>query len=410
MNRRLNLGLRATALLLAICAFVSLNPFFLWSTYNNGMFYSGDFSISTLLTLLCVFFSFFCLKKDWLKKKHFCVATVTLILGIWCCFLSGIDRVFVIPRIIPFALIIAFQFINDDVLSKSLKYLSTILAIFFVVGLITLFLLLVGIEVPHDILISINPEKVSIGQYYNHYFGSVIINDSSKGLFRFCGIFDEPGLTGTICALILINYKFRMNRWQNVVLLISGIASLSAAFFFLSFIYLFYRLLISKKIKQIVFLCAILAIYFLFINWKVENNAINYLQNRLNFSGDWDNRTNAAFENEFSIFLNSSLLLVGNGYMTASSNQYLAGNSSYKFLIYDYGIIGFILIIIFFLAVLFSRFSKDERKASFIIIVCFIMSIYQRPYVFNSHYMLIFFSGLALSKIDATRKNRGVLR
>ena len=84
----------------------------------------------------------------------------------------------------------------------------------------------------------LNPQKSETGTFYYLLPGSVILNYTlDYPLFRLCGMFDEPGIVGTISALLLAADRVDLSKPTNLLLLLAGIMSLSLAFVVILTIY-----------------------------------------------------------------------------------------------------------------------------------------------------------------------------
>jgi len=99
-----------------------------------------------------------------------------------------------------------------------------------------------SINVPHDFLESIETIKQDRNYSYIHYPLAVQLYHNygwdSLSLYRLCGIYNEAGLVGTLCALFLVADKYRIkNRGENTVLLVGGTLSFSLAFYLILGVY-----------------------------------------------------------------------------------------------------------------------------------------------------------------------------
>ena len=114
----------------------------------------------------------------------------------------------------------------------------------------------------------------------------------------------------------------------------------------------------------------------------------------LNFD-EVDNRVDDCFERHYDEFLSSTDILIGNGYKASISLE--CDVSSYKTVIYDYGIIGFLIIVLFYIIILISkvRTISDLIKCTPFLIVFFATS-YQRPAFVTFWFFAIFIGGIIL--------------
>lgn len=235
--------------------------------------------------------------------------------------------------------------------------------------------------------------------YYN-YGVSYIVKQYFE--FRLCSWFNEPGLFGTFCALILASDNFKI-KISNVIVAIAGILTFSVAFFILVFIGLIVKFLFFGDTKSRI---AILIVLFIAIGGIVylanfDDNFIHIVE-RFSFEDGKlvaDTRTHGSMEAVWNRVVNDPNALWF-GY-----DQYLVpdGSSSYKSLIIKHGITGCIVI---FMPLILNLMKKVRfRKEFFLLFICFIMSIYQRPQVFNLGYFTILIGGFYYNIINSNNSN-----
>ena len=178
-------------------------------------------------------------------------------------------------------------------------------------------------------------------------------------------------------------------------MLLAGILTFSVAFFFILLAYATLRF-----IKNIGIAIVVLLILF---------GSINYIQNthfsnptlelqrqkvELLLSGS-DLRTTKQFDMEYEIWQSEGNLLwgYGGGYMNAMLQDDLAGSSSVKRVLVDYGIIGFLLFYVPLLS--FSIYACQTNISAIIYVVVYFLSFYQRPNWYSTVFVTILFAGIA---------------
>ena len=264
------------------------------------------------------------------------------------------------------------------------------------VGVICYFAFVFGIPLPHKTV-----------AYYSQWqqdasyitYGVSYLYSTSAGILRLCGLFNEPGYLGTIIALILCTDKFAANKKENIVLLTAGILTFSAAFFAIVLIYL---MLVSYKRPKVMAAMIAFIIFYLFVLPKItiHNTEIAYLVSRFTFDDGkflGDNRSKAALDAVLAEVLSGSEIMFGRGGGYVSSMNIAGGVSSYKTYIVDYGLIGFIIIYLPLIWSAFKRAKKDLYAVFFVI--CFVLSIYQRPGVYTLPYLVVLFGGIEHRKL-----------
>lgn len=266
--------------------------------------------------------------------------------------------------------------------------------LFFVITLIPSILLYPFIASgipPVNRVIPIHEIKAAYNWYYNNYYFSYQLIDfysqEGPGLFRMSGLFDEAGVVGTFSAFFLIIGQFKRNT-INIILFISGLLSLSLAFFIMSFLYSILKLKPLTTIKII-----IITVIFVLIgqtNTFIKKRLLDriYFENS-RFVGD--NRSTKMFDSMFDSFVSSPKIWMGS---EKSAYDYGEATASWKNIVFEYGILGILLLISFFSV--YTLFNVDiTHRVYWPFLIIFVLSIYQRPHVFDIANILLFTSGFA---------------
>lgn len=375
--------------LFACTAFLGLSPYFIWHT--SGLLFQ-IFIIST--------FSFFIVITITEKPKY---NRVNYMLVFFCIFVyialyhSNLERL--IKALILGLLLFAFLLVRNEDKLESFKYFTILFSISLIPGLILYISNLIGIDLAWSYLEPINPLKTQLGHYYRRYLGSVVLISSRSAPiwpYRFCGMFDEPGVVGTVSALLLVGNRFNFKSFYVKILLISGIITFSLAFFVIVIASLVIELILRRNFRIVIIIGCFFSLFILFSTYLEDNYLIQrYVLNRITNLGSGlivDNRTTQSFDYEFEQFFHRGLntILFGEGVGSRSDNMNLLGSSSIKLVIYDSGIIGFSALILLFIVLVLCHKSKQ----AVIFLVIFIASMYQRPSVLNYAYILIFMGSI----------------
>lgn len=223
-------------------------------------------------------------------------------------------------------------------------------------------------------------------------YGISFLYESGK-FVRLCGITNEAGFFGTICALLLCADRVKIKNKGNIIIVIAGFLTYSFAFYMIILAYLLLKSF--KDIKAfVIVLIVIISYLFIIPNIKFNNPNIDYLIERFTikegrFKGD--NRSNEMLDNAFYYTLKKHPVLgMGKGYV--SKNQ-IGGVSSYKTYIVEYGVLGFILIygLLICSAIIYNR----KNYYGLLYIIVFFLSVYQRPNIIILPYMILLFGGIA---------------
>ncbi|HDR4764874.1 TPA: polymerase [Bacillus thuringiensis] len=391
--------------LAAFLAFLTLEPFFVWGNKLKEV-------------VGCVYITYFFLiaaKYNVISRKDIKVAFFTIFLILLYSF--RYDEVYKILYSFLFlcAVLVPFVLLINEIKLKIYDWFIKIIAISYIPAIIVAFLLLLGIDLSWDNLISYSASKSNYRQYlwsanYAVYYGFSEQYFFSYGgsIDRICAMFNEPGVVGTVSALILISKKLKLGRLYEKIILIAGILSLSMAFYTLIGLYL----LIKNKKHLILFFIA----YILLFSFTPKDS---YLYNRILYRFEinseglaGNNRTNEGFEYVYKDFkagnIKEQFLGIGEKEYFNKALNYKSEALSWKTFMVINGYLLFILHVLFFLYLCL----KEKNKASIIFAVFYFMAIYQRPFDFSLGYWLIFFAGIlySLNKEENTVDNKSLSR
>jgi len=219
---------------------------------------------------------------------------------------------------------------------------------------------------------------------YIYYPFVVVQANYNLNVLRFAGPFNEPGVIGTFCAIILCIEKFDFRNWKTVVVFIAGLYSLSMFFYAVVAIYgFFYLLFVRKKIIFVFLLIGFFAGFYyttknnVFISttlwerfeWEKDTQQFKG-DNRINTTGD-DYYESIKGTNEYYWGINGK-----NSFWTQAE-----GASSYKATIASNGVIFLSLYLFFFIYLAYSYRKDFPTFALFILVM--IANTYQRPDIYG---------------------------
>ncbi len=406
-----------TCSVLAITIFLSIDPFFVWSSFGNGI----GLTIFKVFQILAMILLIIQIKFEKMSLPVFLCGTSMLGIFFFYCFFTGVETGTTHPLLIGNILIYMFYALNvmtdRDILLKSFSQLQKIFVVILFYTLIIYILLLLNIKIPYTILESGEAGRVKYGnQYYQNYFGCLLINQSGELLYRFTSVFTEPGVVGTFCAFFLSANDFNVsNSKRNKIFLVSGILSLSVAFFVLTIFAYILKLLRKGGYKNIVGIVFIIILYFVFINVNFSNTIISSFQERLTItkSGlEGDNRIHEIAEASYQSFLKSDLetVLFGYGFPSLASERVAwQATASYKESIYHLGVLGYGLMIVWFVLspiLCYKSNCKTKNSLMYSYIAIFILSQYQRPYMKTLFLVYILLAGCLYSQKSTERDNQ----
>lgn len=278
-----------------------------------------------------------------------------------------------------------FCFLNKDSKIKMYEAFRIVMAIMSFLGIIACVLYLLGVP-PLSFTDYYDIESSS--EYADYGFAYLVVDHTV--FYRLCGLFNEPGMFATLAALTLIADECRFN-FVNITIFIACIFTFSVAFVALMLIYLFLRLIVVRNIwSKFLILCIGLGVLFL-STMEFEDDNVVYMLSRLQLEdGKLAGDSRASSQLDFywkRLISDSSKLWFGYGSYIGQTRS-----SSYKMLIVNYGLLGLLCIFTpFFLTAL--RIAKKNWDAIALIFV-FLVSMYQRPLVFNLAYFIVLFGGI----------------
>lgn len=213
----------------------------------------------------------------------------------------------------------------------------------------------------------------------------------TTGIYRFYGMLSEPGYVGTICALIICTMRFDFKGSPFLyVYLLGAILSLSLA----SYVTLAIGFLFTINFNRMIYFGFPILLFMML----QQDLADQFVFNRLKSSEGkiaGDNRTSKGFDEEWKSHIKSLDMIWGKG-MGQHTQVSSGGVSSWKALVFNYGIIGLILYLSILTAIFISIHPKDFY--AYIVLLVFLLTIYHRPNVHMSEYLIIYIYGLLLAK------------
>lgn len=352
--------------------------------------YGPQYSImGQIAVLFSIFLFVFNLNRMNFSRTELATCALSLVIGF--IFYVKYDLYFFLTSASYFWPIALMALSGINLLNTAFKKFILLYAISLAPSIILYPLIAAGMIHPVE---SITPSldiKDVLGVYYDNYlltFKLVELDSDSTGLFRLSGLFDEAGVVGTFSAFLLMIIGFRPKDWKGYTILSAGLLSFSFAFYLMSTLFLLMRSGGVTRIRIIVFLivCGVVASSVPFVQervlqrFEVKNGTLV-----------GDNRTTEEFDNAFSDFILTDSVWMGNQERLDESDVH--GSASWKALIWDYGIIGTILTILFFVLLLQSKKIRFSDQ-SFAFTLLFIASVYQRPHVFEPSFILLYIGGL----------------
>lgn len=413
---RLVVNLRdVTSLVVAIVIFLSIDPFFVWSSFSGGI----GVIVFKAIQLFAIVLLLIQINLDRFSKSAFWSAIGILFIFFFYSFFTGVRSGTTHPLMIGNLLIYLFYALNvltdRSILVKSFEMLRTIFAVILAYTLIIHIFLLLHVPIPYMVLQSGEAGRVEVGQqFYHNYLGCILINASGSLMYRFTSVFTEPGVVGTFCAFFLAANGCEIKKSKkDFIFLISGFLSFSVAFYVMLVIILALKAWRKGGYKLFASLVAIVILYAVLMNVNFSNSMLSSLQERLTITEDGlagDNRIKEAAEESYQEFLDGDIktVLLGYGYPdskeTASAWQ---ATASYKESVYCLGVLGYGLIILWFLVtplICYRSENKEKNRCMYSYMAIFLLSQYQRPYMKGLFLAYILLAGCLYAQLCTDEK------
>ncbi len=373
----------------AILFFVLLRPYFTWSfALNNKV----NFYLSAILSLV-----FFIQRKKLSNHETMLFVFLIFTVGLFSIraggnFLGLLTIMFIV--LIPFA--------KDSFYKSVFDHFTSIYCLIVGISLITWILVLMGIAHPVGFLSSLDETKTGIYATYMVYPLCV-----SQGLdFRFYGPFDEPGVVGTVSALLLFCNRGSLKSFKSIVLLLTGLFSLSLFFYIIVIVYylLFGVSKHNRNISIIIVLSLFAGLFLLTRNNDIMRTVLwdRFLWDEFENTIAGDDRMGQIGDEAFERIRGTDEYWFG----VKDKQAYLSfveGSSSYKNVIALNGMIFFILYVLFFF--LFGLTYKKNWVSFIIYMIVFLATIYQRPGLFS---FVWFFMFSYMARLDSMREEQRI--
>lgn len=356
---RLSMGLFNLGILIAFLG--SLNPWFMWrlgylypipsalcvgSAYvlsrsvSKPLFTRGDF----LLPMLAFFLYFF------YERMSLSMSVNGYLIGLF----RGM-------------VFLALFRLSYEGMQKMISFLAKSLAVLLSASLFGFFLYLSGFPLP-----STNAEFGEFYSYSNYYLFMLDDRAMFQIVPRFHSVFIEPSHIGAACAFLLFAQRGQWRRWYNLVLLTTLFLSFSLASYIYLVVIIFLNLWIrGKQIvrKLLVVLAAIgVAVVVTFTYNNGDNLVHNLILLRMEIDdGEMagDNRVSSNFEADYETFLSSGDVLLGREMDTSEF-----GNAGYRVFFYEHGIVGIVLVWLFYVVSL--MYTPNKRAFVSVLFVAFL--------------------------------------
>jgi len=345
----------------------SMYAWFLWGQIALAILLSAVLTILFVLTTKNVFS---------LKKTNFIPVFFIVIVQIYVLRDSNTNALIsALFRIIIFSVVLL---LNNKIKIELFHFFTKAFTILLSVSLFAWILFLIGIPLPNSVT------SFNNGQYFfdNYYFFLLNHINPYLQIHRFSSIFLEPGQLGMITSFLLYANKFDIKRKEVWVLLVATLFTFSLAAYILTlFSATAFVLLKSRKpvFYLVIWIGFLVAGYLYFTKFNNGNNPINiaiierlYIQDG-NIVGN--NRFSSIMDDYFDKFMKSDDIYTGVGVGKYQILK-LGANAGYKVFIVQYGMIGTMLVFLFYFSLVLINRSNLTMVFLIVYTLCFVQAAY----------------------------------
>lgn len=373
-NRRVEFKSGFIKLLTAFLLFLELQPYYIWS-------FSGVQMLLTItMPLVVILLLHSNRRKDSIVVVLFGLLTLLAAISEGCNFMGTI----------AFSMVIVL-FLSTDYLRDVFDCFKVLYACLIGISCLVWILVMFGFPLSPNELMPLNSLKDIT---YNQYPFLVMLGYDPESTifraFRFCGYFDEPGVVGTNAVLLLLTERYNLRKPTNIIILISGLISMSLFFYLCSFLYLIYYFTHTKgkfglKIISILFVGFL---SFISYNNEITHAAIwerlEYDESKGSFAGD--NRAEDDLK-RYIIRIRGSQEYWFGVHDKAVIERY-SGSASVQNAILKYGFIGLLAYGLFFLMYAFK--CIPNRREALVCVGFLFITLWQRPGMYSIPYVFFY--------------------
>ncbi|MBO4800956.1 MAG: hypothetical protein J5545_03730 [Bacteroidaceae bacterium] len=279
----------------------------------------------------------------------------------------------------PFRVLIFFCMfrVGLDKLRGLMTFLSKLMGAMLALSLFAFFLYLSGFPLPGS--------NAQFGEFYsftNFYFFLVEDHNLMLIIPRFCSFCLEPSHIGGACAFLLFSQLGQWRKWYNLVMLATLFFTFSVAAYVYIVVALFSNVWIQRRhfVSKLLLVLAFLGVGTIFtFTYNGGNNLVHDLiMLRLEIDdGEMagDNRVTGLFDADYNNFIHYGSftdIMFGRDFEVVEF-----GNSGYKVFFYENGIVGILLLFLFYGIIMWHAPDKRAMMAAlFLAFLYFVVSAF----------------------------------
>ena len=364
-----------------ILYFGSLHPWFMWPLKELYPIPAALFLAVSYLVSNSMSQGIYC-------KNNYIVAILMYIVLSFFIIINGAQNVnsYIVNVFSVFSMFV-FLKIGIGKLNNLATFIAKVFALLLIPSMAFFILYLIGFSLPYVNAV-FGDNQYSFSNYYffmiDDRFLMVIIP-------RFQSVFLEPGHLGSATTVLLMRQIGQWKKWWNVILVIASVISFSLAAYAILISLMFLSLWVQRKnllgkLIVTVSLISVVGISSVFYN-DGDNLVNNLILSRLEVddrTGEMvgNNRVDAGFEKEFDEFITTSDAFFGRDMSKVVSGS---GNSGYRVFIYQNGLFGLLLVLLFY-TVSFKGFMDKRYLLTSVFISCLIFWIRGYPLWYSNFF------------------------
>lgn len=275
-------------------------------------------------------------------------------------------------------------FANKEFTKSTYNNFLTIYSIITVVSLIVWGLVIIG-DVPRiGTIAPLNSLKS-----YSYAVYPLLVRGGGEGL-RFECVFDEAGVVGTLSGMFLCIQKFDFKDRRNIILLVSGLCSMSMFFYIMIAGYgVLYYVTEKRSVWKATLMIIITGVVLCFIQYvpilnRIIGSRLEWNATDMRFEGD--NRTNETLTDYLYSIAGTREFWLG----VNDRNDFwssVEGECNIYITIIMNGVLFCILYLGFIVA--YGLYFRRSWSTFFLYIYVFLTCVYQRPFLFNAYFIFL---------------------
>ncbi len=346
--------------------FADLHPWFMWPVEQFMM------PVGAMLCMMAIILTHTTDKPLFERQDFFYAFLLSSVVYVYCMMNTKValgNIVLSISAIIAFYCLLRLSPRNAERLIDVIAMCYGILMIFSVGAFLAVIL---GFSIPFT------DAEYQDGNYHylNYRFFMISILDMQEEMPRFCSYFIEPSHLGTTACFLLLTQWGKWRKWYNIPTMLAAFCSLSLAAYVIFPMIVMLGFWIDRKkiLPKVAFLLGIIVVFFIGVMTYEGGDNVLYdrIVDRLTIEDGGlkgNNRVDADFNNMLIDMLDSPDIFFGR-----DGTKLDWGNSGATVFLYDYGIVGMVLLLLMYISV-FLLGSDKRRVISAAIIISLIFMV-----------------------------------